>query len=47
MPKSKILLACALGLILGGTAIAAVDDNPAVRGYMAAMQIMHKDMMVD
>ncbi len=47
MPKFRILLACALGMMLGGTAIAAVDDNPAVKGYMAAMQTMHKDMMVD
>jgi len=47
MPKFKILLVCALGLVLGGTAIAAGDDNPAVKGYMAAMQTMHKDMMVD
>jgi uncharacterized protein (DUF305 family) len=47
MPKFRILLACALGMMLGGTAIAALDDNPAVKGYMAAMQTMHKDMMVD
>ncbi len=31
MPKLKILLACAFGVMLGGSAIAAVDDNPAVK----------------
>ena len=47
MPKLTILLACAFGVMLGGFAAAAVDDNPAVKAYMAAMQTMHKDMMVD
>jgi uncharacterized protein (DUF305 family) len=46
MPKFKILLVCAIGLILGGTAMAAAD-NPAVKGYMAAMEAMHKNMMLD
>ena len=27
--------------MLGGFATAAVDDTPAVKGYMAAMQTMH------
>ena len=47
MPKLTILLACAFGVMLGGFAAAAVDDNPAVKAYMAAMQTMHKDMTVD
>ena len=47
MAKLTILLACAFGAMLGGFAAAAVDDTPAVKGYMAAMQTMHKDMMVD
>ena len=47
MAKLTILLACAFGVMLGGFAAAAVDDNPAVKEYMAAMQTMHKDMMVD
>ena len=47
MAKLTILLACAFGVMLGGFAAAAVDDNPAVKAYMAAMQTMHKDMMVD
>jgi len=45
--KLTILLASAFGAMLGGFAAAAVDDTPAVKGYMAAMQTMHKDMMVD
>jgi uncharacterized protein (DUF305 family) len=40
-------MAVLLGVIIGGTAVAAVEDSPAVRGYKAAMQTMHKDMMVD
>lgn len=47
MSKLTILLACAFGVMLGGFAAAAVEEDPAVKGYMAAMQIMHKDMMVD
>lgn len=47
MPKPAILLACVFGVILGGFAAVADDDNPAVKAYMAAMETMHKDMMVD
>jgi uncharacterized protein (DUF305 family) len=47
VPKLTILLACAFGVMLGGFAAAAVDDNPAVKAYMAAMQTVHKDMTVD
>lgn len=40
-------LACALGLILCGMAVAAEQDSPAVKGYMAAMETMHRNMMME
>jgi uncharacterized protein (DUF305 family) len=40
-------MAVLLGLVIGGAAMAAVDDNPAVKAYMAAMQTMHQNMTMD
>ena len=47
MPKFRILLAFALGVIVAGAALAAAQDDPAVKAYKAAMQTMHEDMMGD
>jgi uncharacterized protein (DUF305 family) len=47
MSNFGIALALALGTIVGGTAVAAVQDDPAVQGYMAAMKTMHETMAMD
>jgi uncharacterized protein (DUF305 family) len=47
MSISRTATAVLLSLVIGGAAAAAVEDNPAVQGYMAAVQTMHKAMMVD
>jgi uncharacterized protein (DUF305 family) len=46
MPIVRTVVAVLLGLVIGG-ALAAASENEAVKGYMAAMQTMHQNMVKD